>query len=103
MGDLDRRLTLELGPHIGLSNAWPMSLLIQAQTSDDDEEIMGCLDFVLKSAKLGLIHESIDVNSLGSYTRKWTSAPHASLIKLTLLQEAGSHGPTVCSPRLFLI
>lgn len=47
-----------------------MSLLIQAQTSDDDEEIMGCIDFVLKSAKLGLIHESIDVNNLGSYTSK---------------------------------
>lgn len=45
-----------------------MSLLIQAQTSNDDEEILGCIDFVLKSAKLGLIHESIDVNNLGSYT-----------------------------------
>lgn len=60
----------ETGPHIGLSNAWPMSLLIQAQTSDDDAEIKGCLDFVLRSAKLGLIHESIDVNSAGSYTSK---------------------------------
>lgn len=58
-----------------------MSLLIQAQTSDDDEEIMGCLDFVLRSAKLGLIHESIDVNSLGSYTSK---QPLHSLPLLTL-------------------
>lgn len=45
-----------------------MSLLIQAQTTDDDAEIMGCIDYVLKSAKLGLIHESIDVNSGYAYT-----------------------------------
>ncbi|ORY59730.1 uncharacterized protein BCR38DRAFT_498577 [Pseudomassariella vexata] len=59
------------GPHIGLSNAWPMSLLIQAQTSDNDAEILDCIDLVLKSSKLGLVHESVDVNSLGSYTRSW--------------------------------
>ncbi|KAI0380390.1 glycoside hydrolase family 125 protein [Hypomontagnella monticulosa] len=59
------------GPHIGLSNAWPMSLLIQAQTSSDDEEIEECLQLVLKSGKLGLIHESVDVNLIHSYTRSW--------------------------------
>ncbi|KAK3944804.1 hypothetical protein QBC46DRAFT_455861 [Diplogelasinospora grovesii] len=59
------------GPHIGLSNAWPMSLLMQAQTSDDDEEIMECLQLVLNSSKLGLVHESIDVNWSVSYTRSW--------------------------------
>jgi uncharacterized protein len=48
-----------------------MSLLNQARTSDDDEEIMTCLSFVLKSAKLGLIHESVDVNYITSYTRSW--------------------------------
>ncbi|KAI1403576.1 glycoside hydrolase family 125 protein [Hypoxylon fuscum] len=59
------------GPHVGLSNAWPMSLLVQAQTSDDDEEIAECLKLVLKSSKLGLIHESVDVNLIHSYTRSW--------------------------------
>lgn len=59
------------GPHIGLMNAWPMSLLIQAQTTDDEDEIMACIDFVLKSAKLGLVHESIDVNARRMYTRSW--------------------------------
>lgn len=57
------------GPHIGLRNAWPMSLLVQAQTSTDDAEIMGCLDLVLQASKLGLIHESVDVNYAASYTR----------------------------------
>ncbi|ELQ41738.1 DUF1237 domain-containing protein [Pyricularia oryzae Y34] len=59
------------GPHIGLQNAWPMSLLMQAQTTDDDEEIQGCLQLVLKSALLGLVHESVDVNQITSYTRSW--------------------------------
>ncbi|EAQ87950.1 hypothetical protein CHGG_04569 [Chaetomium globosum CBS 148.51] len=59
------------GPHIGLRNAWPMSLLVQAQTSDDDEEIMGCLQLVLNSSLLGLIHESVNVNFVHSYTRSW--------------------------------
>ncbi|RYP47593.1 hypothetical protein DL768_006379 [Monosporascus sp. mg162] len=59
------------GPHIGLSNAWPMSLLIQAQTSDDDDEILECLQLVLESSKLGLVHESVDVNIIHSYTRSW--------------------------------
>ncbi|GKT85636.1 DUF1237 domain protein [Colletotrichum tofieldiae] len=57
------------GPHIGLSNAWPMSLLIQAQTSENDEEISECLGLVLRSARLGLVHESVDVNRISSYTR----------------------------------
>ncbi|KAI0165026.1 glycoside hydrolase family 125 protein [Xylariaceae sp. FL1272] len=59
------------GPHIGLSNAWPMSLLIQAQTSSNDTEITECLDLVLRSSKLGLIHESVDVRMMTSYTRSW--------------------------------
>ncbi|KAL2885658.1 Histone acetyltransferase ESA1 [Ceratocystis lukuohia] len=59
------------GPHIGPQNAWPMSLLIQAQTSSNDEEIKECLSLVLNSSKRGLIHESVDVNHASSYTRSW--------------------------------
>lgn len=59
------------GPHIGLQNAWPMSLLVQARTSDDDEEILELLGSVLNASRLGLIHESVDVNWPTSYTRSW--------------------------------
>lgn len=48
-----------------------MSLLVQAQTSDNDDEIKECLDLVLSSSKLGLVHESIDVNYVNQYTRSW--------------------------------
>jgi meiotically up-regulated gene 157 (Mug157) protein len=48
-----------------------MALLVQAQTSDSDKEIMECLELVLKSSKLGLVHESINVERIGDYTRSW--------------------------------
>ncbi|KAM3455544.1 hypothetical protein MY3296_002255 [Beauveria thailandica] len=59
------------GPHIGLKNAWPMSLLVQAQTSDNDDEIMECVNMVLDASPKGLVHESVDVNYIAQYTRSW--------------------------------
>lgn len=44
---------------------------MQAQTSDSDEEIKECIRMVLTSSKLGLVHESIDVNHASQYTRSW--------------------------------
>jgi hypothetical protein len=49
------------GPHIGLTNAWPMALLVQAMTSDDDDEIMRCIGAVKNVSTLGLINESVNV------------------------------------------
>ena len=66
-------LIKHVGPHIGVTNAWPMSLLMQIQTSDDDGEIQECLELVLDSARLGLMHESIDVNHITSYTSELLS------------------------------
>ena len=60
------------GPHIGIRNAWPMSLLVQIMTSEDDEEIQGLLEMVLKMSPLGLIHESVNVDNLSQYTSKLT-------------------------------
>lgn len=57
------------GPHIGLQHAWPMSVLVQAMTSDDDEEILRCVESVKNVSRNGLIHESIHVD----YERDYTS------------------------------
>jgi meiotically up-regulated gene 157 (Mug157) protein len=59
------------GPHIGFMNAWPMSLLVQAMTSDDDAEIKGLLTAVKMVSPLGVVHESVNVEALGDYTRSW--------------------------------
>jgi len=64
------------GPHIGLQNAWPMSLLVQAMTSDDDEEIGRLLEAVKMASPLGLIHESVDVDRVREYTRKFSPVPN---------------------------
>jgi len=48
-----------------------MSVLFQAMTSNDDDEIQICLDLVLKASQLGLVHESVSVNNRSSYTRSW--------------------------------
>ncbi|OCK80148.1 glycoside hydrolase family 125 protein [Lepidopterella palustris CBS 459.81] len=59
------------GPHIGLQHAWPMSVLVQAMTSEDDDEIAYCLKIVRGSARFGLVHESVNVNMIRDYTRSW--------------------------------
>ncbi|TGZ84046.1 DUF1237 domain-containing protein [Ascodesmis nigricans] len=60
------------GPHIGIRQAWPLSLLVAAMTTDDDKEIMTNLNMVLgASANLGLIHESVNVERVSDYTRSW--------------------------------
>ena len=59
------------GPHIGFQNAWPMSVLVQTMTSDDDAEIEKLLKAVKEASPLGLIHESVNVNRVKDYTRSW--------------------------------
>lgn len=62
------------GPHVGIQNAWPMSLLVKIRTSQDDKEISEALELVMKlTAGLGLMHETVNVNSPGGrdYTRLW--------------------------------
>lgn len=56
------------GPHIGIRNAWPMSLLVQIMTTDNDDEIKQLLETLLKVSRLGLVHESVNVNAPGQYT-----------------------------------
>ncbi|KAF2723857.1 glycoside hydrolase family 125 protein [Polychaeton citri CBS 116435] len=59
------------GPHVGLQHAWPISLLVQAMTSDDKAEIKELLESVKKASPLGLIHESVNVDNTRDFTRSW--------------------------------
>ncbi|AOA64042.1 Hypothetical protein PP7435_CHR3-0165 [Komagataella phaffii CBS 7435] len=64
------------GPHIGLQNAWPMSLLMAIRTTDDDQIITKYLELVKSTtAGLGLMHESINIYTPKGalYTRPWFS------------------------------
>lgn len=60
------------GPHVGYGMAWPMSLMMKAMTSTDNEEIKQCMKWLLTTdANTGFMHESFDVNNPKHYTRDW--------------------------------
>ncbi|KAK5170116.1 uncharacterized protein LTR77_004700 [Saxophila tyrrhenica] len=59
-------------PHIGPGWSWPMGVIMQILTSEDDEEIVGCLGMLVGSTNgTGLVHESILATDQASYTRSW--------------------------------
>ena len=60
------------GPHIGYDMAWPMSIMMKAFTSQDDEEIKWCVETLMKTdAGTGFMHESFHVDDPANYTRSW--------------------------------
>lgn len=77
------------GPHIGLRNAWPMSLLVQAMTSDNETEIMECLESVKDVSLMGLVNESVDVErGANSVTRSWFAWANSVFAQTVLLLAA---------------
>jgi len=78
-----------IGPHVGPEYAWPMSLLMQAMTSDDDKEIMECVNLVLKASPLGLVHESVNVNNIEDYTRSWFACMSIPFQSWSFLKRTG--------------
>ena len=60
------------GPHIGIENIWPMSIMMRAFTATSDEEILECILQLLRTdAGTGFIHESFNRNDASDFTREW--------------------------------
>jgi len=60
------------GPHSGLDMIWPLGLILQAITSDDEREIRDCLATLKAThAGTGLMHESFHKDDPKRFTRKW--------------------------------
>ncbi len=60
------------GPHIGYDMVWPMSIMMRAFTSSDDDEIRDCVAALLSTdAGTGFIHESFHKDNASSFTREW--------------------------------
>lgn len=60
------------GPHIGTHAIWPMSIMMKAFTSDDDEEIRWCIETLMNTdAGTGFVHESFDRDDASNFTREW--------------------------------
>ena len=60
------------GPHVGDFMIWPMSIIMRAMTSSDDEEIKACLEMLLSTdADTGFMHESFHKDDARDFTRSW--------------------------------
>jgi uncharacterized protein len=60
------------GPHQGPGMGWPMGIIMQLLTSDDDDEITGGLKVLMGSTSgLGLMHETVNSHNESSWTRPW--------------------------------
>ena len=58
--------------HTGLNKIWPISLMIQAFTSENDDEIKSCIQTLINSnAGTGFMHESFDKDNVNNFSRKW--------------------------------
>ena len=58
--------------HVGLSMIWPLSIIIKAMTTSDDNEIKACIKMLRDTdADTGFMHESFDKNDPKNYTRSW--------------------------------
>lgn len=60
------------GPHIGYDMVWPMSIMMKAFTSQDDDEIKECLVMLMNTdAGTGFMHESFHKDDPTNFTREW--------------------------------
>ena len=60
------------GPHIMAEVIWPMSIMMKAFTSDDDQEIRDCIcQLMATDAGTGFMHESFYRNDSETFTREW--------------------------------
>ncbi|MBQ0049408.1 MAG: glycoside hydrolase family 125 protein [Bacteroidales bacterium] len=60
------------GPHISYDYVWPMSIMMRAFTSQDDEEIRWCIATLIQTdADTGFMHESFHKDDASKFTRKW--------------------------------
>ena len=60
------------GPHIGYDMIWPMSIMMKAFTSQDDDEIRWCIKTLMTTdAGTGFMHESFHIDDPNNFTRSW--------------------------------
>lgn len=82
------------GPHSGLDMIWPLGIIIQAITSDDDHEIAGCLAALKAThAGTGFMHESFNKDDPGKFTRKWFAWANTMFGELVLKVHATRPAP----------
>jgi len=60
------------GPHVGMDMVWPMSIIMRAMTSDNDDEIKTCVKTLINThAGTGFMHEAFNKDDPNDFTRDW--------------------------------
>lgn len=58
--------------HVSLHMIWPMSIMMKAFTSQDDDEIKACVKMLMDTdAGTGFMHESFYKDDANKFTREW--------------------------------
>ncbi len=79
------------GPHVGMDQIWPMSIIMRALTSKDTGEIRQCINWLKHThAGTGFMHESFDKDDPSKFTRKWFAWANTLFGEL-LLQVTKAH------------
>lgn len=75
------------GPHIGYDMVWPMSIMMKAFTSQDDQEIKACVKMLMDTdAGTGFMHESFHKDNPSNFTRPWFAWQNTLFGELILKQ-----------------
>lgn len=60
------------GPHVGMDQVWPISIIMRGLTSQSDTETKMCLDMLQSThAGKGFMHESFHKDDASKFTRPW--------------------------------
>ncbi len=62
----------QASPHTGKEKIWPMGIILRAMTSNDDNEIVSCLQMLKQThAGTGFMHEAFHKDNAADYNRSW--------------------------------
>ena len=74
-------------PHTPFNRVWPLAIAMQAITSEDEKEINRCIDMLVASAdNTGYMHEGVDCNDTGIYSRPWFAWANSLFAYLVVLK-----------------
>ena len=60
------------GPHVGQDMVWPMSIIMRALTSNNNQEIKSCIAMIRQThGGTGFMHEAFHKDDPKKFTRSW--------------------------------
>jgi len=75
------------GPHVGYDMVWPMSIIMRAFTSQDNDEIRWCIKTLRDTdANTGFMHETFHKDDPNNFTRSWFAWANTLFGELILKQ-----------------